>query len=369
MRTRAPAAHRRHGREPTERTLSDHESSTDHASGRRHEGQTWGERLAPYKRPDRRRSLRQIGTTLASLAGLVLLMGISLEHAYWLTLALSVPTAFFLVRAFIVQHDCGHGSFFRSRRANDWLGRCLGILTLTPYAYWKRDHAVHHATSGDLDRRGVGDIDTLTVREYLARPLWGRLQYRFYRHPAVLFGVGPVFLFFVKHRVALGHWRRDRQAWISVLTTNAAIATAFTAAAVVFGIGPVVMVWLPVMALASTIGIWLFYVQHQFDDVYWRRRRDWDFHEAAMKGCSFYDLPRWLHWLTGWIGYHHVHHLSSKIPNYRLRDCHAAIGDLQRVRHLGLTESLRTVGLALWDEDTGRMIGFGDLRTRAVPAQ
>ncbi|HEV7370454.1 fatty acid desaturase [Arenibaculum sp.] len=348
--------------------MPDQEPKTENAHTRREDGRIWGERLAPYKHPDRLRSLRQIGTTLACLAALVALMGISLENAYWLSLILAVPTAFFLVRAFIVQHDCGHGSFFRSRRANDWLGRCLGVLTLTPYAYWQRDHAVHHATSGDLDRRGVGDIDTLTVREYLARSRWGRLQYRLYRHPAVLFGIGPVFLFFVKHRLALGHWRRDRRAWISVMTTNAAIAVAFAAAALVFGAGAVAMVWVPVMVLASTIGIWLFYVQHQFDDVYWRRRVEWDFHEAAMEGCSLYDLPPWLHWLTGWIGYHHVHHLSSKIPNYRLRDCHAAIRDLQRARRLGLSESLRTVGLALWDEDNGRMIGFGDLRARMAPA-
>lgn len=324
--------------------------------------------MAPYKQPDPRRSLLQLVTTLACLGALVALMGISLDRAYWLSLILAVPAAFFLVRAFIVQHDCGHGSFFPSRRANDWLGRCLGVLTLTPYAYWQRDHAVHHATSGNLDRRGVGDIDTLTVREYLARSRWGRLQYRLYRHPAVLFGIGPVFLFLVKHRVALGHWRHDRRAWASVLTTNLAIAAGFASAAMVFGTGPVLMVWAPVMVLASTIGIWMFYVQHQFEDVYWRHRPDWDFHEAAMEGCSFYDLPRWLHWLTGWIGYHHVHHLSSKIPSYRLRDCHAAIGDFRRARRLGLLESLRTVRLALWDEDTGRMIGFGDLHARIAPA-
>jgi acyl-lipid omega-6 desaturase (Delta-12 desaturase) len=336
--------------------------SSPDVQARKREAQLWSDRLAGYKEPDRRRSLVQLATTLLALAGLVTLMGFSLRIGYWLALPLAVPAAFFLVRAFIVQHDCGHGSFFRSGVANDWVGRCLGVLTLTPYSYWKRDHAVHHATSGNLDRRGIGDIDTLTVEEYLALSRRGRLRYRLYRHPIVLFGIGPAFLFLVKHRVALGHWLKDRQAWVSVLTTNAAVAALFTAAGLAFGFGAVLKVWLPIMILASTIGIWLFYVQHQFEDVQWRRQQDWSFHESAIESCSFYDLPRWLHWLTGSIGYHHVHHLASKIPNYRLRDCHLTVPDLHRVRRLGIAESFRTVRLALWDEASGRMIRFRDLQ-------
>lgn len=331
---------------------------------RKQAARRWAQQLAAFKQPVLGRSVGQIGTTLLPLAGLTVLMGFSLQVGYWLTLLLAIPAAFFLVRAFILQHDCGHGSLFKSGWANDALGRCLSVLTMTPYGYWKREHAIHHATSGNLEKRGIGDITTLTVREYLALSRWGRLRYRLYRHPVVLFGIGPAFMFLIRHRIAIGDGTNDRAAWTSVLGTNAAILAALVAASLLFGWLPVLMVWGPVILLAATIGIWMFYVQHQFDGVQWHHEDDWDFHAAALDGCSFYDLPRWLHWLTGYIGYHHVHHLSSKIPNYRLRDCHLSIPDLQRVRALGLIESLKTVSLALWDEDSRRMIRFGDLRER-----
>jgi omega-6 fatty acid desaturase (delta-12 desaturase) len=333
---------------------------------RKQAARRWAEQLAAYKQPDLRRSLRDIATTLVPLAGFVTLMGLSLEVGYWLVLLLAVPAAFFLVRTFILQHDCGHGALFKSGWANDWLGRCLAVLTMTPYACWKREHAIHHATSGNLEKRGVGDITTLTVREYLARSRWGRLRYRLYRHPAVLFGIGPAFMFLVRNRLAIGEAVNDRAAWISALGSNAAILGALTVASLVFGVAPVLMVWLPVVLLAATIGIWMFYVQHQFEGVQWHHEEGWDFHSAAIDGCSYYDLPKWLHWLTGYIGYHHVHHLSSKIPNYRLRDCHLSIPDLQRVRAMGFRESLRTVKLALWDEDNRRLIRFGELRQLAA---
>jgi len=324
----------------------------------------WANQLADFKQPITHRSVGQVATTVGSLTGIVALMGISLQVGYWLTLLLSVPAAFFLVRTFILQHDCGHGSLFQSNRVNEWLGRSLSVLTMTPYGHWKREHAIHHATSGNLEKRGVGDITTLTVREYLGLSRWGRLRYRLYRHPVVLFGIGPAFMFLIRHRIAIGDGVNDRSAWVSVLTTNAAILAALTVMSLVFGLSTVLMVWGPVMLLAATIGIWMFYVQHQFEGVQWHHEEEWDFHAAALDGCSFYDLPRWLHWLTGYIGYHHVHHLSSRIPNYRLRDCHLSIPDLQRVRALGLWESLKTVSLALWDEDSRRMIRFGELRTR-----
>jgi acyl-lipid omega-6 desaturase (Delta-12 desaturase) len=329
---------------------------------RKQAARRWAEQLAAYKQPDLRRSLRDIATTLVPLAGFVTLMGLSLEVGYWLVLLLAVPAAFFLVRTFILQHDCGHGALFKSGWANDWLGRCLAVLTMTPYACWKREHAIHHATSGNLEKRGVGDITTLTVREYLARSRWGRLRYRLYRHPAVLFGIGPAFMFLVRNRLAIGEAVNDRAAWVSALGSNTAILGALTVASLVFGVAPVLMVWLPVVLLAATIGIWMFYVQHQFEGVQWHHEEEWDFHSAAIDGCSYYDLPKWLHWLTGYIGYHHVHHLSSKIPNYRLRDCHLSIPDLQRVQAMGFRESLRTVNLALWDEDSRRLIRFGELR-------
>lgn len=337
---------------------------TSTSTDRKAQARLWAEKLSDFKTPVTHRSLGQLATTLLPLVGLVALMGLAMEVGYWLTLLLAIPAGFFLVRVFILQHDCGHGSFFRAGWANDVVGRLLGVLTVTPYEVWRRDHAIHHATSGNLDKRGTGDIDTLTVREYLALGRWQRLRYRLYRHPAVLFGIGPAFLFLCKFRVPLAGQYRDFRAWASCLSTNAMIAGGLALFMALFGIGAVLKVWLPVVVLGATIGIWMFYVQHQFEGVYWRRQGEWDFHEAAIEGCSFYDLPGWLHWLTGYIGYHHVHHLASRIPNYRLRDCHVAIDDFQKVCRIGFWDSLKTVRLTLFDEESRRLIGFRDLRTR-----
>lgn len=333
---------------------------------RKRRARFWAERTAPFRNASAARSIGQLVATLIPLVGLVALMGLSLDVGYWLTLLLAVPAALFLARLWILQHDCGHGAFFTSGRANDWVGRCLGVLTVTPYEMWRRDHAIHHATSGNLDRRGTGDIDTLTVREYLALSPWRRLRYRMYRHPLVLFGLGPTFLFLWKFRFPLGDQIGDRRAWVSVLTTNAMILLLLALFSAAFGLAPVLAVWLPVVLVAATVGIWMFYVQHQFESVYWRHEPEWDFHEAAVHGCSFYDLPRWLHWMTAYVGYHHVHHLASRVPNYRLRDCHRAIPELQAVRAIGLRDSFRTVRLALFDEDSRRLIGFRELRARTA---
>lgn len=344
---------------------SSHDSHSIKAKQRKALARFWTERLADYKTPITSRSLGQLVTTLLPLVALVAAMGFALEVGYWLTLLLAVPAALFLTRLFVLQHDCGHGSFFKADWANNWVGRALSVFTVTPYEVWRRDHAIHHATSGNLDKRGTGDIDTLTVREYLALSPLKRLGYRIYRHPVVLFGIGPTLLFMWKFRFPLGEQTRDVKAWISVLTTNVMIAGGLAAFMFAFGALPVLMVWAPVVILAATIGIWLFYVQHQFENVYWRSQDEWDFHEAAVEGCSFYDLPRWLHWMTGYIGYHHVHHLASRVPNYRLRDCHLAIQELQKVARIGVWESFKTVRLALFDEDSRRMIGFRDLRAMA----
>lgn len=346
---------------PTDRVTADVKPAD-----RKTQARLWAEKLSEYKAPVTSRSLGQLVTTLLSLAALVVLMGLALEVGYWLTLLLAVPAGFFLVRVFILQHDCGHGSFFRAGWANDLVGRLLGVLTVTPYEVWRRDHAIHHATSGNLDKRGTGDIDTLTVREYLALGRWQRLRYRLYRHPVVLFGIGPAFLFLCKFRVPLAGQYRDFRAWVSCLSTNAMIAGGLALFMALFGIGAVLKIWLPVVILGATIGIWMFYVQHQFEGVYWRRQGEWDFHEAAIEGCSYYDLPRWLHWLTGYIGYHHVHHLASRVPNYRLRDCHLAIEEFQKVCRIGIRDSLKTVNLTLFDEESRRLIGFRDLRARAA---
>ncbi|WP_207459863.1 fatty acid desaturase [Azospirillum sp. SYSU D00513] len=350
--------------EPSPAVTPSIDSGAD-AGSRKRTARFWAERLAAYKEPEARRSIGQLASTILPLAGLLTLMGLSLQVGYWLTLLLAVPAALFLARLWILQHDCGHGAFFRTSRANDWVGRCLGVLTVTPYEMWRRDHAVHHATSGNLDKRGFGDIDTLTVREYLALSPWKRFCYRVYRNPLVLFGVGPTYLFLIRFRFPLGPWS-DVRAWLSVIGSNAATAAAVGLFIYLFGAAPVLGVWLPVVLLAATIGVWMFYIQHQFDTVYWRSGKEWDFHDAAIHGSSFYDLPGWLHWMTAYVGYHHVHHLASRIPNYRLPDCHRAIAEFQAVRSITLKESLRSIRLALFDEDSRRLIGFGELKAKAA---
>ena len=237
---------------------------------------------------------------------------------WWLTLLLAVPAAGFLVRLFMIQHDCGHGAFFRHRLANDWIGRALGVLTLTPYDFWRRTHAIHHATSGNLERRGIGDVDTLTVREYLALSRWRRLMYRFYRHPAVMFGLGPAYLFVLRHRLPFGLMRSGWQPWLSTMGTNLAIAIVAATLIWLIGVGPFLLVHGPIMLLAAAMGVWLFYVQHQFEQTVWAHDDTWNLHEVALHGSSYYVLPGILRWFTANIGVHHVHHLCSRIPYYRL---------------------------------------------------
>ena len=330
----------------------------------------WNERLGPYQQADNRMALRQLATTL-TLFGLVWwVMLEALTIGWWLTLSLAPLAALLLVRLFIVQHDCGHGSYFSSRRVNDAVGFWLGVLTLTPYRYWKRTHDIHHGTSGNLDRRSMGDIETLTVREYLELPSWRRLAYRLYRNPLVLLGIGPVYQFVLKHRLPLGTphtWTRE---WRSVLLTNLALVVVVAGMAWTVGLGAFLRVQLPITLLAGPVGVWLFYVQHQFEPTYWARGRDWDFFAAGLDGSSFYDLPRVLHWFTGNIGFHHIHHLSIRIPSYRLPRCFREVEELQRPNRLGLLESLSCLRLKLWDEDTGRLVGFGHLQAeaRGVPA-
>jgi omega-6 fatty acid desaturase (delta-12 desaturase) len=307
------------------------------------------------------RSILQIADTFLPLAALWILMLASLEWSYWITLALAIPAALLLVRLFIIQHDCGHGSFFRSRRACDVLGSVLGVFTLTPYHYWRREHSIHHATSGSLDRRGRGDIDTLTVEEYRARTRGGRLLYRLYRHPLVLFLLGPIFHFIVKQRLPLSPRPQTRTCWTSIWLTNAALAVLVVTAWLTIGMNRFLLVQLPITILSCSAGVWLFYVQHQFEDTYWRHRPEWDFHEAALRGSSHYALGRILQWFTGNIGLHHIHHLNSRIPNYRLSPCLKAVPALSDVTRLTLFKSLRCARLTLWDEDRRRLVGFRDV--------
>jgi omega-6 fatty acid desaturase (delta-12 desaturase) len=314
--------------------------------------------LRRYTRPSWWRASFELTMTAGLLFASWFVMWISLGIGYWLTLLIALPVAGFLVRLFMIQHDCGHGAFFPNRFANDWTGRILGILTFTPYDYWKRNHALHHATSGDLGRRGTGDILTLTVDEYLARSAWGRFWYRAYRHPLVMFGVGPAFLFFLQHRLPFGQMRAGLRPWISAIGTNLAIAA--LACLMIWFVGgrALLAVQLPVMLLAASIGVWLFYVQHQFEQVVWTRDPDWKLHDAALSGSSHYDLPAVLRWFTANIGVHHVHHLCSRIPFYRLRGVLRDHPWLRSSGRVTLAQSLRSVRLALWDESKQRLISF-----------
>ncbi len=316
----------------------------------------WAARLAPYKDPVIRRSVWQLVINVVLFAGAWAIMYLSLGVSYWLTLLLAVPAAFMLVRLFIVQHDCGHGAFFRSSRIADIVGSIIGVLTLTPYHYWKKTHAMHHATSGNLEHRGFGDIDTLTVDEYHALSRWGQFKYRVYRHPAVLFGVGAVLHFFVRHRlptIVPRTWTRERR---SILWTDVGLAGFIVLMGVLVGFRQFFLVHVPLMALSGSIGVWLFYVQHQFEPTYWEHDERWMYEEAALAGSSYYRLPRLLQWATGNIGLHHVHHLNARIPNYRLQEVIDSIPELRRVTTLTLRDSFRCVRLALWDERERKLV-------------
>ena len=316
----------------------------------------WRDIVAPYQRPSVRRSVTQLSVTLLALGAAFVAMHFAMRVSYALALALSVVAAGFLVRTFIIMHDCGHGSFFRSRRANDLVGFVTGALTLTPYAQWAKDHAIHHATSGRLDKRGYGDIETLTVAEYLALGRLDRLKYRLYRNPAVLLLLGPLWLV-LKQRV---HTRGSagRREILGVHVTNATVLLMLTAASLLVGPRAVAALYAPTVFIAAAAGIWLFYVQHQYERAYWASGAAWDYETAAVSGSSFYRLPRVLDWMTGSIGFHHVHHLSPRIPNYLLRRAHEENPYFHRAYRLTLGESVRAFTLKLWDEERGRMVGW-----------
>lgn len=317
--------------------------------------------LSQYRASSPVRSIAELTLTLVAFAATWLVIWLGLDSGYWPVIILTLPGAGFLVRLFMIQHDCGHGSFFRRKRTNDWIGRVLSVLTLTPYDYWKRSHAIHHASSGNLDRRGIGDITTLTVDEYRLLPPMRKLGYRLYRHPLVLFGLGPAFLFLVQHRLPVGDMDNPR-AWASVMATNAAIALVFMLAAILAEPERFIFVHAPVVLFAASAGVWLFYVQHQFDGVAWARGDSWQVHEYALHGSSHYELPTILRWFTANIGMHHIHHLCARIPFYKLPA--ALIGNpiLQHSGKLTFRSSLRCVPLALWDERSGRLISFAEFK-------
>ncbi len=315
--------------------------------------------LSHFRKSSALRSLWQLSSTLTLFVALWAAMYWSLSISYWLTLLLAVPTSLLVVRLFIFQHDCGHRSFFKSKKANDLVGSFLGIITFTPYHAWRREHASHHATSGDLDRRGKsGEIWTMTVDEFNQAGWFRRLRYRAYRNPLVLFGLGPLYQFVIHHRLAFAlpsAWKMERR---SINQTN--LGLLLTAIALSWLVGPVsfLIVQLPIIGLAAFIGVWMFYVQHQFEEAVWESGENWDYVQAALGGSSYYRLPKILQWFTGNIGLHHIHHLDSRIPNYNLQSCHDTNPEFQQVKQLSLLESLSCAKLRLWDERRHKMVGF-----------
>jgi omega-6 fatty acid desaturase (delta-12 desaturase) len=332
------------------------------SSGVARSAREWASLLNHYREPSAARSSIELAITIVAFCSAWIVMWATLGLGYVLTLLLAIPTAGLLLRLFVLQHDCGHGSFFRTRAVNDWVGRIIGTVTLTPYDAWRRSHNAHHASSGNLDERGFGDIDTLTVREYLALSRWHRLRYRAYRHPLVMFGFGPAYLFLVRHRLPVGLMRSGWEPWISTMATNAATAALIVVMIWLVGAGPFLLVQLPIVLLAASMGVWLFYVQHQFEDTVWSEDPAWNLHEAALHGSSHYDLPHVLRWFTANIGVHHVHHLCSRIPFYRLPEVLRDHPELGATSRLTIMESLNSVRLVLWDEERQQLISFKDLQ-------
>ncbi|MEP7357786.1 MAG: fatty acid desaturase [Anaerolineales bacterium] len=326
---------------------------------------SWQKIVAPYQVSDVRRSVSQIITSFGPYLILLVVMYFSLQVSYWLTLALAVVASGFLMRIFIILHDCGHGSFFKSNRANNIVGSICGVFALTPFFQWRHNHAQHHATSGDLDRRATWDVPlTYTVKEYLALPWWKKALYRAYRHPVGLFLIAPSLLFIIAQRFpSPGGGRRER--W-SVLFTNLAVLALVMVLGYFAGFGKVLAIQLPITIISGTIGVWLFYIQHQFEDTYWEHRAEWDYADAALQGASYFKLPRLLQWFTGNIGLHHIHHLSARIPNYALQACHDNNPELQQVSTITLLSSLKCISLRLWDEETQKLVSFGHLKRQTA---
>jgi len=320
--------------------------------------------LTPFRVRNTWRGVAQLVVTGGLFVAGWWAMWASLSTGYWLSLLFAIPTAGMVVRLFVLQHDCGHGTMFQSQAANSAVGIALSVITMTPYHCWRRQHANHHATNGQLDHRGSGDVTTLTLDEYRRLPAWQRFGYRLYRNPLILFGIGPIIYFALIQRLPWSvpaTWKRERR---SIHDTNILVLAACLAASWAFGPLVFVQIHLPVLALAASIGTWLFFVQHQFEPTYWERDDEWDHTRAAVEGSSFLDLPEPLRWLTANIGYHHVHHLDSRIPNYALADCHAAHPTLQAARRLTLVEALRCARLKLWDEAAQELITFREAKRR-----
>ena len=324
-------------------------------------GQDWVRTLAGYREPSPLRSWFELAVTIGPFVMLWALAWWSLSYSYWLAFGISTINGAFLLRLFCIQHDCGHGAFFNSRTLSDWTGRVLGVLTLTPYDVWRRTHSIHHGASGNLSRRGIGDVYTMTVAEYAELSALNRFKYRLYRNPVVLFGLAPGYLFLLQNRLPFGLMNSVKY-WVSAMCTNAASIVALGVIIYFGGLAPILLVFLPSTLLAATAGMWLFYVQHQFEDTHWEEEKDWQVHDAALHGSSHYVMPSVLQWLSANIGIHHVHHVYARIPFYRLPEVLRDHVELAKANRMTIGESLRNARLNLWDEDTKKLISFAQMR-------
>ena len=318
--------------------------------------------LRNYREPIPARSVFELIVTLVPFVAIWAAAWWMLSINTFLSVLLAIVNAGFLVRTFMIQHDCGHGAFFKDRQLGDWIGRVLGVVTLTPYDVWRKTHSIHHATTGNLDQRGVGDLPTLTVNEYRGKSPLGRFLYRLVRHPLFLFGIVPFYTFFLQNRLPVGLMRSGWRYWVSSQATNAAIGGVLALLIWFGGLEVIYFIFLPTMLLAASIGMWMFYVQHQFEETTWDRQEDWNIQSAALHGSSHYVLPPVLNWITANIGAHHLHHLASRIPFYRLPEALQELGDISSARRLTFRESLRCAALALWDEDRRRLVSFAEAR-------
>lgn len=328
---------------------------------------SWRKIVAKYSHPDSTRAWWQVINSYVPYIGLWVLMYLSLSVSYWLTIGLSVVAAGFLIRIFIIAHDCGHGSFLKNKKVQDAIGFVSATLAFTPYYYWAHCHAIHHATAGNLDKRGVGDVWTLTLQEYNEMSRWDKLKYRLYRNPFVTFVLGPIYMFIIRHRIAAPG--AERRWHISVFWANMgllAVAAFITliislsaGISIISGLKAYLLIQAPTIVIAGVMGVWLFYVQHQFDEVYWDKQEKWDYLKACLQGSTFYKLPRVLQFFSGNIGFHHIHHLNPRIPNYLLEKCHRENPLFHSAMTLGFLESFRTAGLRVYDEEQHRMVGLG----------
>ncbi len=321
---------------------------------------SWIKIVNRYNHPVPYKSWLQFSINLFLYSILWFLMYESLSLSYWITLGLSFPAAGMLVRLFIIYHDCGHGSFFKSRKLRDFLGVLIGILTFTPYFSWSHNHNIHHETAGNLDKRGIGDVWTLTVEEYKKCSAWKKIIYRFYRNPVTMFGIGTLFVFLIGNRFTRKDM--DERGRIGVYITNAGLFVFATAMSFIIGFKAFVIIQFPIIYLAGIMGFWLFYIQHQFDPSYWSRNESWDYKKVALEGSSYYKLPRILQYFTGNIGFHHIHHLSPLIPNYNLSRCHRENSIFNQIRPLKFRVAFRALTFRLWNESTSEMISFRKMK-------